>query len=119
MDAPTGEVILNIAIDAQGFLTIEFHLYDSSGHPAGESGEVSSYPAGVSIRSGDGELLLELPVERDANIRYRLYNRRGELLTSSDGLDTKIGPCLRMESWPRSGAGPSCRNPRPVPTTPA
>ena len=118
MDAPTGEVILNIALDAEGGLLVHFHLYDCDGRPAGESGEASSYPGGLSIHSRGGELLLELPAELDENIRYRLYNSRGDLLTSSDGIATRIGPCLRMESWPRAGAGPSSRYPRPAPTTP-
>ena len=111
-------MILNIALDAAGALLVNFHLYDCDGHPAAKSGEASSFPGGVSIHSRDGELLLELPAELDENIRYRLYNSRGDLLTSSDGIATKIGPCLRMESWPRAGAGPSSRNPRPAPTTP-
>ena len=118
MDAPTGEVILNIALDAEGGLLVNFHLYDCDGRPAGESGEASSYPGGLSIHSRGGELLLELPAELDENIRYRLYNSRGDLLTSSDGIATRIGPCLRMESWPRAGAGPSSRYPRPAPSTP-
>jgi hypothetical protein len=107
-------VILSIASDDAGRLRVGFHLYDSSGHPVAESGDTSSYPAGIRIRSEEGELLLELPAKTGENIRYRLYNRRGELLTSSDGVFTRIGPCLRMESWPRSGAPQGSRQPRPA-----
>jgi len=105
-------VILSIASDAEGNLRVEFHLYDSSGRPVAESGETSTFPAGIRVHSADGELLLELPAKTGENICYRLYNRKGELLTSSDGVSTRIGPCLRMESWPRSGAPQGSRQPR-------
>ncbi len=104
MDAPSGEVILKIGLGEDGCFLICFQLYDSCGSPAAESDGISPFPDGVRIDSSDGELLLDLPAELDANIQYRLYNRSGELLTSSDGLSTRIGPCLRMEAWPRRGA---------------
>jgi len=114
VDGPTGELILRIALDADGSPSVEFHLYDSQGHPAAESGDDHGFPAGIRIHSEDGELLLELPSDTGESIRYRLYNRKGELLTSSDGISTKIGPCLRMESWPRSGFPQGSRQPRPA-----
>ena len=114
LDGPTGEVILKIASDAEGCLRIKFCLYDSKGRPAGESDESASFPRGVRIHSEDGELLLDLPAEAGENIRYRLYSRRGDLLTSSDGVSTRIGPCLRMESSPRSGMPQGSRQPRPA-----
>jgi hypothetical protein len=104
VDAPTGEVILNVGLDADGHFLIRFRLYDSGGCPAAESGGISPFPDGVKIHSRDGELLLDVPAELDANIRYRLYNRGGELLTCSDGVCTKIEPCLHMEGWPRQRA---------------
>lgn len=100
VDAPTGEVILNIGLDADGRFLIYFHLYDSGGCPAAESGGISPFPDGIRVHSRDGEMLLDLPAELDANIQYRLYNRDGQLLTSSDGVCTRIEPCLRMEAWP-------------------
>lgn len=112
LDGPTGEVILNISSDAEGCLRIKFCLYDSSGHPAADSGDSFSFPGGVTVHSADGELLLELPAETGKNIRYRLYSRRGDLLTSSDGVSTRIGPCLRMESTPRGGMAQGSRQPR-------
>ena len=114
MDAPTGEVILDIGSDATGTLQIKFRLYDSKGCPAGESGDASCFPGGIRVISQEGELLLELPSEPNGNIIYHLYNRNGDLLTSSDGVSTKIGPCLRMESWPRAGASAASRRPRPA-----
>jgi hypothetical protein len=104
VDAPTGEVILNIGLDADGRFLIYFHLYDSQGRPAAESRGVSPFPDGVRVDSRDGETLLDMRAELDANIQYRLYNRNGQLLTSSDGVCTRIEPCLRMEAWPRQGA---------------
>ena len=104
MDAPSEETILKIGLDADGCFLICFQLYDSSGCPAAESSEgVPLFPDGVRIDSNDGELLLDLPAELDANIQYHLYNRSGELLTSSDGVSTRIGRCLRMDVWPRRG----------------
>ena len=103
VDAPSDETILKIGLDVDGAFLICFQLYDSGGCPAGESEGVSPFPDGVRIDSTDGEMLLNLPAELDANIQYHLYNRSGELLTSSDGRCTTIGPCLRMETWPRRG----------------
>lgn len=114
MDAPTGEVILNIGLDADGRFLIHFHLYDSRGCPAAESRGISPFPDGVRIHSSDGEMLLDLRAELDANIHYRLYNRNGQLLTSSDGVCTRIEPRLRMEAWPRQGAAANSRKRHPV-----
>ena len=105
-------MILNIAADTEGHLRVKFNLYDSSGHPVAESGENTSFPAGIRVHSEEGELLLDLPAKIGENIHYRLYNRKGELLTSSDGVSTRIGPCLRMESWPRGGVPQGARQPR-------
>ncbi len=103
LDGPTGELILRIGSDEEGRLRIEFHLYDSAGRPVAESGEAVGFPEGVHVQAADGELLLDLPAEMGENICYHLYNRKGELLTSSDGVSTRIGPCLRMEALPRGG----------------
>jgi len=107
-------VILKIAADTEGRLRVKFHLYDSKGCPVAESEEAPSAPNGIRINSQDGELLLDLPSEVGENICYRLYNCKGELLTSSDGVSTRIGPCLRMESFPRGGFPQGSRQPRPA-----
>ena len=114
VDAPSGEVVLKIGLAADGCFLICFHLYDSSGCPAAESGGISPLPDGVRVQSSDGELLLDLPAELDADIQYRLYSRSGELLTSSDGVCTRIGPCLQMEAWPRSGIASYYSHRRPA-----
>jgi hypothetical protein len=113
LDAPTGELILRIGADAEGRLHVEFHLYDSKGQPVADSADASGAD-GIRVHAPDGELLLDLPSVMGENISYRLYNNRGELLTSSDGVSTQIGPCLRMESLPRGGIHHAARQPRPA-----
>jgi len=98
LDAPTNEVLLRVGLDEDGLPFVYFRLYDSSGCLAAESGGLESFPAGLTIHSWDGELLLDVPAETDAHIQYRIYNRNGALLTCSDGLRTTIQSLLRMES---------------------
>jgi hypothetical protein len=98
VDGPTGELHLRVVLDEDGCPFIRFRLYDSSGHLAAESRGIESFPNGLKVHSGDGELLLDIPAEPDAHIQYRLYNRNGVLLTCSDGVSTKIRALLRMEA---------------------
>lgn len=98
VDASSDEVLLRVASDEAGRVFVYFHLYDSSGCLAAESGGLDSFPGGLRIRSGDGELLLDVPIELGGHIQYRLYNRDGVLLTWSDGARTKILALLRMEA---------------------
>ena len=109
MDGPTGEVHLRVGLDEDGCPTIRFRLYDSSGRLAAESGGLESFPSGLTIHSGDGELLLDIPAEPDCHIQYRLYNRNGVLLTCSDGVSTKIRALLRMEAGGPKGPGAGAR----------
>jgi hypothetical protein len=96
-------VILNIGLDEAGCPLIYYYLYDSTGRLVARSEVASSFPDGLKVQTSDGEVLLELPVGTDAPIQYRLYNRTGALLTSSDGVSTKIEPGLRMETRPQGG----------------
>jgi hypothetical protein len=96
VDAATDEVILEVTSDKEGRPSVYFRLYDSTGCLAAESAEAKSQPASVTIHSRDGELLLDVPVDPASPFLYRLYNSRGVLLTSSDGIRTKIRPLLRM-----------------------
>jgi hypothetical protein len=98
VDARTDEVLLRVGLGEDGRPFVYFRLYDSSGCLAAESGGLESFPGGLKIHSGDGELLLDVPTEPDAHIQYCLYNRNGELLTCSDGACTKIRSLLRMEA---------------------
>ena len=109
MDGPTGEVHLRVGLDEDGCPTIRFRLYDSSGRLAAESGGLESFPSGLTVHSGDGELLLDIPAEPDSHIQYRLYNRNGVLLTCSDGVSTKIRALLRMEAGGPKGPGAGAR----------
>lgn len=103
LDAATGEVILNIGLDETGCPLVYFCLYDSNGVPVVQSPAARSFPDGLKVETGAGEVLLQLPAGTNSPIQYRLYNRKGDLLTSSDGLSTKIGPGLRMETRPQGG----------------
>jgi hypothetical protein len=106
VDAPTGEVLLRVGLDDNGYPHLQFRLYDASGTRAAESEGPKSFPQGLRIYSADGELLLDVPADLDADLQYCLYNRQGRLLTCSDGATTKILPLLRMEAGGlQSGAG--------------
>ena len=119
MDAPTGEVLLRVGLDENGYPHLHFHLYDASGGRAAESGGPKSFPQGLKIFSTDGELLLDVPADLDADMQYRLYNQQGRLLTCSDGATTKILPLLRMEAGglqsPGAGARGAARGAPPAP----
>ena len=97
VDASSGEVLLRVASGEDGRASVYFHLYDSRGCLAAESEGLASFPAGIKIKCGNGELLLEVPIQLGEHLRYRLYNRDGALLTWSDGALTRIQGALRME----------------------
>jgi hypothetical protein len=109
VDAPTGEVLLRVGLDEDGCPFVYFRLYDSSGSLAAESGGLDSLASGLTVRSGDGELLLDVPAEPEAHLQYRLYNRNGVLLTCSDGASTKIQALLRMASVGPKATGSGTR----------
>lgn len=102
-------MLLRVGLDEDGCPLVRFRLYDSSGRLAAESGSFESFPSGLTIHSGDGELLLDIPAEPDSHMQYRLYNRNGELLTCSNGVSTKIRPLLRMEAGGPKGPGGGAR----------
>jgi hypothetical protein len=107
VDAESEESILQFASNADGVQLIAFHLYDSAGALVEEHDALVNYPDGVSVHSSGGELLLSVPKDDRKNIRYCLYNQAGALLTTSDGVRTKIYPRLRMEGAGRSWVGPA------------
>lgn len=98
LDGPTGEVLLRVGLGEDGYPLVYFRLYDSSGCLAAESEGIESFPDGLLVRSGDGEVLLDVPTEPDAHVQYCLYNQNGVLLTSSNGVSTRIQALLRMEA---------------------
>lgn len=108
VDAFSEEHLLQFASDEHGQHLMAFHLYDSAGSLVGETAGLEHYPDGVTICSngGKGEVLLCVPPDTNDAICYRLYNCNGNLLTSSDGVRTKIYQLLRMEGVGRDWAPP-------------
>jgi hypothetical protein len=98
IDAIDNEVLLMFSADPDGNTLVSFCLYDAHGGLVADSDGPHFYPEGLTIHSVDGDLLLEIPTEPDAIVRYRLFNRSGQLLTSSDGARTQIFGFLRMEA---------------------
>ena len=107
IDATSGEDILQVASDESGLIFMAFRLYDATGRFVAASEGLQRCPAGVNICCRDGELLLDVPGDKDACIQYRLYNRDGVLLTISDGARTRIYPLLRMEGVGRNWVLPA------------
>ena len=106
VDALTQESILQLASDERGLHLMAFRLYDCRGSFVAESEGLQHYPDGLTIRSSGGELLLVVPPDSNKRIQYRLYNRTGNLLTSSNGIRTMIYQLLRMEGVGRDWAPP-------------
>ena len=96
-DAVSGEDIFQVASDEHGLLFMAYHLYDACGSLVAESAGLGHFPDGLTIRCGGGELLLDIPADSAGDVRYRLYNNTGRLLTTSDGARTMVYPPLRME----------------------
>jgi len=104
IDSASGEEVLQVAMDDGGALFIAYHLYDECGALVAESEGLEEPHLGLSIRSGDGVLLLNIPADASDHIQYRLHGSSGRLLTHSDGTRTKIFPHLRMEGVGRAWA---------------
>jgi hypothetical protein len=97
MDSATGESLLEVASDENGVLLLAYHLYDARGRLVADSNGFQHFPDDLTIRCGEGEQLLHVPRDLTASVHYRLYNSGALLLTSSDGVRTKILPYLRMD----------------------
>lgn len=104
LDARSAETILRLAADLNGLHLVAFHLYDAEGFFVAKSEDLEHYPDGVTVHSARGELLLSVPKDLNENIQYRLYNRAGDLLTTSDGLRTMVYQQLKMEGDGRTWA---------------
>ena len=105
-DATSGEDILQMASDESGRLLMAFRLYDAGGGLVVDSEGLGTYPDGLTVRSSTGEVLLDVPADSSVDVRYRLYNSNGALLTKSDGVRTMIYPLLRMEGVGRNWMPP-------------
>jgi hypothetical protein len=97
VDGSTGEMLLQIAADPNGDPRVSFRLFDCNGNLAKDSDGFNTYPKGLDVRGANDEQLLELPDEPTGNVKYRLYNSEGRLLTTSDGARTQILGGLRIE----------------------
>lgn len=68
-----------------------------------DSGGVLPLAAAIHIEGPGQELLLNVPYDENEAVSYRLYSRKGVLITASDGAHTYIFAYLRMEAgraWP-------------------
>jgi hypothetical protein len=97
IDSSSHEVLLRIACSQTGESMIAFRLYDSCGALVAQTDGFMPFVDGIKVVAGDGEILLEVPPQPQDQIRYRLYNRAGHLLTCSDGLRTQLFAFLHME----------------------
>ena len=98
IDAVENEVLLMFSADDDGKTLVSFCLYHADGALIANSEGPQYFPEGLTVQGSDGNILLEIPTQSDASVRYRLFNRFGQLLTYSDGARTQIYGFLRMES---------------------
>jgi hypothetical protein len=97
VDTSREEVLLQILADEQSRPLIAYTLYDAGGQLVATSPDPKPYPNGLSVKTADEELLLDVPADLDGSLTYRLYNHTGHLLTVSDGKRTQIFGHLRMD----------------------
>ncbi len=97
IDSFAEETILKVESLVENKDLFTYHLYDNTGTLVAEVEAVSAMPNGIEVRSVDGELLLQVPPELGAAINYRLYSRKGALITCSDGERTQIFGGLQIE----------------------
>jgi len=97
IDGNTGESLLQIAADPNGDPRVAFRLFDRNGVLVQDSDGFNTYDKGLEVCCAKGEQLLELPDDPAGNVKYRLYNSEGRLLTTSDGARTQILGGLRIE----------------------
>jgi hypothetical protein len=97
IDTASDEVVLKIQTDENGRPLVAFKLYDSYGQLVVDSPEPRAFPEGLCINSPDNEVLLQLPADQQGPISYKLYSRKGTLLTHSNGERTRVFASLRMD----------------------
>ncbi len=64
VDNSSEDVLLEVVSVEDGCSLVAFKLYDRHGDLVAEAPEPASFPAGISIRSLENELLLEIPPEK-------------------------------------------------------
>jgi hypothetical protein len=93
VDAFSEDVVLQVITQDDGITRISFNLYDKGCAVANSDG-LQTYAEGIEIRDIE-RVAAAHPAKPDGNIEYRLYSRRGTLLTCSDGTRT----CLAASDW--------------------
>lgn len=109
IDSFSEETILKVEAESENKDLFSYHLYDSSGALVAEVEAVSAMPDGIEVRTIEGELLLRVAPELGAPIDYRLYSRKGALITCSDGSRTQIFGGLQIIGNRAQGRPPARR----------
>lgn len=107
IDSFAEETVLKVEATVENKDLFTYHLYDSTGTLVAEVEELSAMPDGIEVRTSDGELLLQVAPELGTAINYRLYSRKGALITCSDGERTQIFGGLQI-----AGSRAFARHPR-------
>jgi hypothetical protein len=107
IDSFSEETILKVESLVENKDLFTYHLYDNTGSLVAEVESVSAMPDGIEVRTTEGELLLQVTPELGTAINYRLYSRKGALITCSDGERTQIFGGLQI-----AGSRAFARHPR-------
>ncbi len=114
IDPSSGETLLAVRTNAAGQHSVLFRLSDCTGAVVADSDGFAPYE-GVLVIMGDRQkLLLRLPEDPSGVVSYCLYNRRGDLLTESDGARTKLYRGVQMQASVEA-TEPGGRRPPPRP----
>ena len=90
IDSFSEETVLKVEAQSENKDLFSYHLYDSTGTLVAKVEAISAMPDGIEVRTTDGEVLLHVSPELGAAVNYRLYSRKGALITCSDGARTQI-----------------------------
>jgi hypothetical protein len=98
VDAISEDVLLQVTTTETGDTLVSYRLYDATGACIATSQGLECFAKGCEVRDSLDELLLLVPTQQADNFEYRLYSRRGTLLTTSDGKRTQLFSGIRIES---------------------
>jgi hypothetical protein len=108
VDSASNEALMELSWGADGIPLLAYRLYDVNGSLVIDSGQPAAITEPICITAEDGEVLLDVPIDPESHIRYRLRNRFGQLVTCSDGERTQIFGFLKMDTRkaPPNGSKP-------------
>jgi hypothetical protein len=109
IDSFSEETILKVEAESENKDLFSYHLYDGAGALVAEVEAISAMPDGIEVRTPEGELLLRVSPALGAAITYRLYSRKGALITCSDGARTQIFGGLQIVGNRTHGRPPTRR----------